>query len=151
MRRSTTREGGFTLAEVLVATFVLAIGLVAVGWGFQYGTAGVATGAGETTAAFLAEQRIEQLKSVALTNWTNAALNAGTTTVYCPSNGAACTGTATAGFYQRVTTITDNPGGPCAATCKLVRVTVFYRPVTARGQVDQQRQVDVTTMVVSRL
>jgi prepilin-type N-terminal cleavage/methylation domain-containing protein len=150
MRRSTC-EGGFTLVEVLVAAFVLAIGLVAVGWGFQYATAGVATGLGETTAAFLAEQRLEQLKSVALTSWTNAALNAGTTTVYCPSNGAACTGTVTAGFYQRVTTITDNPGGPCAATCKLVRVTVFYRPVTARAQVDQQRRVDVITMLESRL
>lgn len=150
MRRST-HEGGFTLVEVLVATFVLAIGLVAVGWGFQYATSGVATGSGETTAAFLAEQRLEQLKSLALTNWTNAALNAGTSTQYCPSNGAACTGTATTGFYQRVTTITDNPGGPCAATCKLVRVTVFYLPVTARSQVDQLRRVDVTTMLVSRL
>jgi prepilin-type N-terminal cleavage/methylation domain-containing protein len=148
--RRLTRERGFTLAEVLVATFILAIGLVAVASGFQYATTGVATGMGETTAAFLAEQRLEQLKSLALANWTDAALNAGTTTVYCPSNGAACTGTATPGFSRRVTTITDDPGAPCAPSCKLVRVTVFYRPVSTQGQLDRERQVDVTTMLVSR-
>src|SRR5207245_2754160 len=38
------REGGFTLAEVLVATFVIAIGLTAVATGFQYAMSGVATG-----------------------------------------------------------------------------------------------------------
>jgi prepilin-type N-terminal cleavage/methylation domain-containing protein len=147
----STREGGFTLAEVLVATVVLAIGLVAVASGFQYATNGVTTGMGETRAAFLAEQRLEQLKSLALTNWTNATLNAGTTTEYCPSTGAACTGTATAGFARRVTTIADDPGAPCTPSCKLVRVTVFYRPVTTQGQLNQERQVGVTTMLVSRL
>jgi prepilin-type N-terminal cleavage/methylation domain-containing protein len=148
--RRSTRERGFTLAEVLVATFLLAIGLAAVASGFQYATAGVATGMGETTATFLAEQRLEQLKSLALTNWTNAALNAGTTTVYCPSNGAACTGTATPGFARLVTTITDGPGAPCPASCKLVQVTVFYRPVTGSGQLNQENRVDVITMLVTR-
>ena len=46
------REGGFTLAEVLVATFVLVIGLAAVATGFQYATSGGATGKGERTAVF---------------------------------------------------------------------------------------------------
>ena len=73
------REDGFTLAEVLVATFILAIGLVGIATGFQYATSGVETGKGESTAAFLTEQRLEQLKALALTNWTSAALAAGAT------------------------------------------------------------------------
>ena len=71
---------GFTLAEVLVATFVLSIGLLAVATGFQYATSGVETGRGETQATFLAEQRLEQLKNLALTNWGSATLAEGTVT-----------------------------------------------------------------------
>ena len=80
MRRSARDDRGFTLGEVLVATFVLAIGLVGIATGFQYATSGVELGRGETTAAFLAEQRLEWLKSRALTNWTSATLEAGVTT-----------------------------------------------------------------------
>src|SRR2546426_8333664 len=40
------RARGFTLAEVLVATAVLTIGLVAIATGFPYATSGVATGGG---------------------------------------------------------------------------------------------------------
>jgi prepilin-type N-terminal cleavage/methylation domain-containing protein len=137
------REGGFTLAEVLVATFVLAIGLAAVATGFQYATSGVETGKGESTATFLTEQRLEQLKALALTDWTNVALNAGTTT-------EAYGTIANASAYRRVTTITNSPGGTCTANCKLVKVSVFYKPVTGRGQLDQERRVDVITMLASR-
>ena len=137
------REGGFTLAEVLVATFILAIGLAAVATGFQYATSGIETGKGETTAAFLTEQRLEQLKALALTDWTNEALTAGTTTEAYGS-------IANASPYRRVTTITDNPGGTCTANCKLIQVTVFYKPITGRGRLDQERQVDIITMVTSR-
>jgi hypothetical protein len=31
-----------------------------------------------------------------------------------------------------------------------VQVTVFYRPVTGRGQLDQERRLDVITMLVTR-
>ena len=137
------REDGFTLAEVLVATFILAIGLVGIATGFQYATSGVETGKSESTAAFLTEQRLEQLKALALTDWTNAALAAGATT-------EAYGTIANAGAYRRVTTITDAPGGTCTANCKLVQVTVFYKPVTGRGQLDQERRVDIITMLASR-
>jgi prepilin-type N-terminal cleavage/methylation domain-containing protein len=150
-RRATCDARGFTLAEVMVAAAVLSIGLVGIAMGFQYATSGVATGRGETTATFLAEQRLEQLKALAIADWTNATLNAGTTTDYCPSTGAACTTTATTGFYRRVTTIVDTPGGTgCTANCKRVQVQVFYRPVTSRGELDQERDLTVLTVLVPR-
>jgi len=137
MRLPLRDERGFTLAEVLIATVILSIGLVAVATGFQYATSGVETGKGETTAAFLAEQRLEQLKATALVDWTNASIAAGTTTEAYGS-------IANASAYQRVTTITNNPGGTCTANCKLVQ------PVSARGQLDQERRVDVYSMLASR-
>jgi len=136
-------ECGFTLGEVLVAILVLAVGLVGIVMGFQYATHGVEIGKGETAAAFLAEQRLEWLKALALTNWAGAGLAAGTTV---ESYGSI----ADAALYRRVTTIVDSPGGACAANCKLVRVSVFYRPVSAQGQLDQERRVDVVTMLVTR-
>jgi type II secretory pathway pseudopilin PulG len=136
-------ELGFSLGEVLVAVLVLAIGLVGIATGFQYATSGIEIGKGETTATFLAEQRLEWLKALALTNWGSSTLKAGTT---MEGYGAI----ADASLYRRVTTITDSPGGPCAAHCKLVQVTVFYRPVTGRGQLDQERRLDVITMLVTR-
>ena len=72
-------DRGFTLGEVLVAVSILLIGLAAVVTGFQYASSGIALGNGETTATFLAEQRLEQLKALALKDWTHTQLNAGTT------------------------------------------------------------------------
>src|SRR5207247_1039005 len=76
---------GFSLAEVLVATALLTIGLVAIATGFQYAASGIATGGGETAAVFLAEQRIEQLRARAMTDFSAAALGPGTTTEHCLS------------------------------------------------------------------
>ena len=166
LTRMLTEQRGFTLSEVLVAVFVIVVGLIAVATGFQYATSGVATGRGETIATFLAEQRVEQLKTVAMTNytgpWTGTSLAAGTTTEYCQSSNigatssncqaTAFTGTAT---YTRTTTITDNPGGTgCTGTapmlCKRIRVSVSYRPVTSKGDVSQTRTVDVYAVVTPR-
>jgi prepilin-type N-terminal cleavage/methylation domain-containing protein len=135
---------GFTSIEVLVATLILSVGLAAVATGLQHASSGIETGRGETTAAFLAEQRLEQLKNLALVDWPSTALSAGTTT---ETYGAI----PSASVYRRVTTITDSPGGTCTANCKLVRITVFYRPVTGQGQLDQERRLDVVTMFVSRI
>jgi prepilin-type N-terminal cleavage/methylation domain-containing protein len=135
---------GFTSIEVLVATLILSVGLAAVATGLQHASSGIETGRGETTAAFLAEQQLEQLKNLALADWPSTTLSAGTTT---EAYGAI----PHAAVYRRVTTITDSPGGTCTANCKLVRITVFYRPVTGQGQLDQERRLDVVTMFVSRI
>ena len=59
-------DGGFTLAEVLVATAFIAITAGAIGVGFMQGTGSVETGRQQTTAVYLAEQRLEQLKAWSL-------------------------------------------------------------------------------------
>jgi prepilin-type N-terminal cleavage/methylation domain-containing protein len=166
LTRSMSGQRGFTLAEVLVAVFVILVGLVAIATGFQYATSGVATGRGETMATFLAQQRIEQLKTVAMTNYDppypGVSLAAGTTTEYCQTSNigvtsANCQSTAISGTtsYTRVTTITDNPGGTgCTGAapllCKRIRVSVTYRPVTSAGDVSQARTVDLYAVVAPR-
>jgi len=75
--RSRRHDRGFTLIEVLVATFITTTGLIAVAMGLQYAVTGIETGRGETTATFLAEQKVEQLRAIALVDWTNAALTRG--------------------------------------------------------------------------
>ena len=159
-RTQVTRdERGFTLAEVLLATAIILVGLVAVATGFQFATSGVATGRGETVAVFLAEQRLEQLKTTAMTDYD--AIAAGTTTEYCLASniGATssnCQGTAItdAPAYTRVTTVTINPGGTgCTGApliCKRIRVNVTYRPVTTSGDASQTRTVDVYAVVTPR-
>jgi Tfp pilus assembly protein PilV len=142
--RSIRDLRGVTSVEVLVATLILSVGLAAVATGLQHASSGIETARGETAAAFLAEHRLEQLKSLALADWPSSTLSAGTTTEAYGTIPHAPT-------YQRVTSITDAPGGTCAANCKLVQVTVLYRPVTGQGQLDQERRLDVITIFVSRI
>jgi prepilin-type N-terminal cleavage/methylation domain-containing protein len=160
LRRTKPDERGFTLAEVLVATLVILVGLVAVATGFQYGTSGVATGRGETVATFLAEQRLEALKSAAIANY--ASLAPGTTTEHCQTSdigttGSNCQSTAISGTtsYERTTTITENPGGTgCtglgAALCKRIRVRVTYRALTAQADLGPTRTVELFAIVAPR-
>ena len=139
---------GFSLVEILVATCVLSVGLVALGTGLLYATGSVEVGRGETTATFLAEQRLELLKSLALTDWSSALLVAGTTREgYGTLAGAPP--------YRRDTTISDwgGPGcadaAPAAVTCKTVRVAVYYR-ITSGGGTGQERRVELLTVLALR-
>jgi prepilin-type N-terminal cleavage/methylation domain-containing protein len=152
---------GFSLAEVLVATAVLTIGLMAVAIGFQQAGSGVAVGGGETAAVFLAEQRIEQLRAVAMSDFAGASLAAGTTTEHCVAghvsgNAPTCQGAPNGGpSYTRSTTVTDVTAGVgCPAvplSCKQVDVSVTYRPVTSTGQLDQVRSVRLVTVLGPRV
>jgi prepilin-type N-terminal cleavage/methylation domain-containing protein len=144
MTRSTRRpaESGFTLAEILVACAIISVGLVAVAMGFGMGVDGVEAGRQQSTALFLAEQRIEQARDLAARTPNLASL----ITANLPASEAYGTITG-APSYRRTTTITNNPG---AVTGKRVDVTVFYRPVTGRGVLTTERQVTLSIFLATR-
>ena len=62
IRLNPTSERGFTLAEVLVATFIIVVGLVALAQRIPVRNERCRDRPGETVASFLAEQRLEQLE-----------------------------------------------------------------------------------------
>jgi prepilin-type N-terminal cleavage/methylation domain-containing protein len=144
LSRSKSRGGpaGFTLAEILVACAIISVGLVAVATGFGYGVDGVEAGRQQSTAVFLAEQRIEQAKELAMRQTALVQL----TVANLPATEAYGTITG-APSYRRTTTIANNPGGVTGAR---VDVNVFYRPVTGRGVLATERSVGLSIFLASR-
>ena len=136
-------EAGFTLAEILVACTIISMGLVAVAMGFSVGVDGVEAGRQQSTAVFLAEQRIEQAKDLAARTPNLASV----TTANLPaSEGYGTIAGAPPGF-RRTTTLTTNPGG---TTGIRVDVAVFYRPVTGRGVLTTERSVALSIFLANR-
>jgi prepilin-type N-terminal cleavage/methylation domain-containing protein len=137
-------ESGFTLVEIIITAAVIGLGLVGVVAGFLYAVGGIEAGRQQTTAAFLAEQRMEQLKAGALNNFLNV------TTASYPAEGYGSisnNGHAMPG-YRRTVTIVDTPAG--LADTKLVEVTVFYRPVVGFGVLATEREVRLSALLTSR-
>jgi prepilin-type N-terminal cleavage/methylation domain-containing protein len=170
MKRFCRRdESGFTLVELLVAIAILMIGLVAVMQSFPLGTAGVETGRRQSTAVFLAEQKIEQIKAWGLsTSATQGFANVapGGTCYTSVNPRGPCNNdnfNTIPGYpeYQRTvilqcltTALPPNPaftvvGPPCPATstARLVRVQVQYRRVTTQGVLTAGQQVDIATVI----
>ena len=143
-RNSNTRQAGFTLAEIMVACAVILVGLVAVATGFGYGVDGVEAGRQQSTAVFLAEQRIEQAKELALRQTGLVQL----TSTNLPATEAYGTIAGAPPRYRRTTTITDINAGSVVG--KRVDVTVFYRPVTGRGVLTTERSVSLSIYLASR-
>ena len=146
-----------TLAEVLVATVIIAIGLMALLAAVPAGIGGMETGRQESTATYLAQDKMERIKSWSLSTWPTPAqqgfgtiLPAGT--CFAAGQGACATdayGTI-AGYpdYRRVVTVLADPGTPAPPDHTRTRVTVqvFYTP---RGDNVQttERQVSMSTVL----
>jgi prepilin-type N-terminal cleavage/methylation domain-containing protein len=135
-------QRGMTLVEILVAAFVITIGLVAVATGMQLATAGVATGQQQTTASFLAEQRLEDIKSFAV-SLNSAQGLANVTSTSFPADEAYGSIT-NYPSYRRTTTITTP-----TATTKRVTVSVFWFPVGVADQ-NAERSVVFSVLLASR-
>lgn len=134
-------ERGMTLVELLVAVFIITVGLTAIATGMQLATSSINVGQQETTASFLAEQKIEDIKAFALS--TNASQGfANVTSTNFPAE--AYNSIATYEPYRRTTTIT-NP----SATTKVIVVKVFYMPIGVASTVTE-RQVSLSTLVRTR-
>ena len=137
-----TNERGMTLVEVLVAVTIITIGLTAIATGMQVATSGINTGQQETIAAFLAEQRLEDIKAFALSSdaaqgWANV-----TTTNFGAEAYDTITNYAT---YRRTTEIATP-----TATTKKVTVRVFWRPVAVSSAANAERNVTVSAVFASR-
>ena len=140
-------EAGFTLAEVVAAVFVISLGLVAVGAGFATAIQGVETSRQQTTATFLAEQRLEQVHVKALGNPRGACTGFANITAACFP--AQAYGVITdAPDYRSTVTITDYVVNGNVAR-KRVDVEVFYRPAMALGVLTTERSVRLSTLVAS--
>jgi len=141
-------QAGFSLAELLAAVFIISVGLVAVGAGFATAIQGVETGRQQTTATFLAEQRMEQVRATALGNSLVACMGFVNVTAACFPTQAYASITNAPG-YRSTVTITDYLVGGNVAR-KRVDVEVFYQPVVAWGvQLSAERSVRLSTLIAN--
>lgn len=160
-------QRGLTLVEVIIAIFLVAAGLVAVMWVIPVATGHIHQSKLKTTAVFLAQQRVEQIKNA---RWTAvpAADNLG---------GGGSDGSAEVlpqwpdegyntipgyGAYKRTVRIIDCAGtipnpNPCGlptpnGNVRQVTVTVFFHPMTGAGNLALTAEdgAQVTTLVAQR-
>ena len=161
---------GITLAEVLIAAAILSIGLAALMSVVPVASFAVQDGNQTSTATFLAQQRLEQVRNAL---WTNTAaggfdcigLSPNATSPPAPSPAGTCGATAVtypdeaavAGFaqYARIVRITDCGVTPCGTitspAMRLVTVTVTYRPMSAAGGSNSNTTVIFEWLVAQRL
>lgn len=146
--KASRSNDGFTVAELLAAVFVLSVGLVAVGAGFATAIQGVETSRQQTTATFLAEQRMEQVRAAALGNSLVACMGFTNVTGVCfPSQ--AYSSIANAPGYRSTVTVTDYIVNG-SVTRKRVDVEVFYQPIVAWGVLQSaERSVRLSTLIAN--
>lgn len=163
-------ERGITLAEILIALFLIGVGLVGLMVVVPVAAFGVQSGNQVSIATYLAQQRIEQARNA---TWTAApaidCLGASATLTDAPvPTGASCNGSTSATFpdeaegsipgfgdFARTTRVTACAGG---AECdgisndalRLVTVTVAYQPMTGAGVGASDATVTLNWLVTQR-
>jgi prepilin-type N-terminal cleavage/methylation domain-containing protein len=143
-RRPAHTEAGFTLIEVMIAAALILVGVVAVMAWLPLAAQGLETGRRQSTAIFLAEQRLELIKA-----W-NASVAGGqgyaSIANGTPSTAACCAAeayNAINGYstFRRQVNVTNGP----TANTKNIQVQVFYRPLSGASEA----RVDVQTLIVN--
>ena len=172
MRRLISNQRGMTLAEVLVALPIITIGLLALLSAIPLSTYAIQEGSQTSTATFLANQRLEQVRNarwMATCPATVDNLGVSASSTAAPTDGAAVTTFADENVmaapyaaYSRQVRITDSVasttvcGGTGAITgtygLRTVTVTVSYRPLSATGTsaVSGSRSVAVNMQIAQR-
>lgn len=153
-------QRGMTLAEILVAVAVIGIGLAALAATVPLSAYGIQEGNQLSTATFLANARLEQVKAASWTEMPavdNVGVSASATSA--PQSGGITTFpdenpmAAPYATYSRTVRVTDcSAGGPCGvidANLRQIIVTVTYTPLTGRGQSATTKSA-IVTMLVSR-
>jgi len=140
----TTNQRGMTIAEIVIAAAIIGIGLVALSSAIPLASYGIHEGNHLSTATFLSNERLEQVRNArweagppALDNLgvsasaTAAPVSAGVTT-FPDENPVAAPYTE----YSRTVRVTDcgaGCSGIASADMRQVTVTVTYRPMTGVG------------------
>ena len=168
MRRLVSNQRGMTLAEVLVALPIITIGLLALLSAIPLSTYAIQDGSQTSTATFLANQRLEQVRSAQWTALCPAAaavdqLGVSASSTAAPPNFADESPMAAPyTSYTRQVRITDstpsttacNAAGGITGTygIRRVTVTVTYKPLSATGTnaVTGSRAVVVNMQVAQR-
>jgi type IV pilus modification protein PilV len=171
MRRLVSNQRGMTLAEVLVALPIITIGLLALLSAIPLSTYAIQEGSQTSTATFLANQRLEQLRNaqwvatcpvtadtqLGVSASSSAAPTAGGVTTFPDESPMAAPYAA----YSRQVRITDSVASTTTCTAgqvsgtygiRRVTVTVTYRPLSATGTnaVTGTRSVVVNMNVAQR-
>jgi prepilin-type N-terminal cleavage/methylation domain-containing protein len=154
LRRHLRQEGGFSLIEVLIACAIISTGLFFVMYGLSMGIQGVETGRQQSTAIFLAQQRMDQVKAASQNADDLASVNAGA--FPAEAYGAIIGPGAIAGAlnFRRTVNLTFyvGPAAGLPQDLKAVRidVDVFYRPIMADGVLTTERSVRLSNFLTSR-
>jgi Tfp pilus assembly protein PilV len=121
-------DRGASLAEVLVSSALLVVTVAAVFSSLAYGVNGVESSREASTAVFLAEQRLEQVRAFAVSTASSQGFGNLTTTAFPAEGYGSLTGYAS---FRRTVTLTPSAGGN--PDLILVQVTVAYKPSSTRG------------------
>ena len=154
-------QRGMTLVEILIAAAVLMVALVGLASGIPIASYGIQEGSQLTTATFLANQRLEQVRAAAWTSTpavdnlgvsasATAAPQSGGVTRFPDESPVAAPYTQ----YTRQVRITDcgaglGCGGLVLPDLRQVTITVSYAPVTGVG-VGASAKSAIVTMLVTR-
>jgi hypothetical protein len=120
----------------------------------QIASSGVTAGQQMSTATFLAEQRLEDIKAFALSTaaaqgWSNVtSTNFSASEAYgsiTTNTGTSSSGGTSFAGYRRTTTITDS-----TSTTKTIKVQVFFMPLAVSSGAVAERSVIVNTVLTSR-
>ena len=161
--KSFVDQRGMTLPEILAAVVVIMVALVALASAIPISAYGIQEGSQLTTATFLANQRMEQVKlaawtatpavdSIGISASSTAAPQSGGTTTFPDESPVAAPYTQ----FTRTVRITDcgigaGCGGLVDAGLRQVTVTVSYRPLTGRGQAAAgSTKSAIVTLVVTK-
>jgi type II secretory pathway pseudopilin PulG len=162
--KSLVDQRGMTLPEILAAVVVIMVALVALASAIPISAYGIQEGSQLTTATFLANQRMEQVKlatwtatpvvdSIGLSASSTAAPQSGGTTTFPDESPVAAPYTQ----FTRTVRVTDcgigaGCGGLVDAGLRQVTVSVSYRPLTGRGQAaaGSTKSAIVTLVVAQR-
>ena len=165
MLKLVTNQGGMTLAEILIAVVIIGVGLVALSSAIPLAAYGIQEGNQLSTATFLANERLEQVRSARWESNPRPVDNLGVSSAptLAPVSGAVTTFPDEAalpaphGDYARAVRITDCGGGDgCSGITRddlrQVTVSVSYRPMTGIGlaETGTAKAATITTFVAKR-